>query len=35
MNSRAYANHPTLVLGAKSGGDTPAAIAETLKLTVR
>jgi len=35
MNSRAYANHPTLGLGAKSGGDTPAAIAETLKLTAR
>src|SRR5215475_1536793 len=35
MNSREYANHPTLGLGAKSGGDRPAAIAEKLKLPAR
>src|SRR5260370_15409619 len=31
LNTRAYANPPALGLGAKSGGDTPAATAEMLK----
>src|ERR1700686_2272927 len=35
MNSRLYANHPALGLGVNTGGDTPAGIAETLKLLAR
>src|SRR6266446_5404714 len=31
MNWREYANHPTPGLGAKSGGEAPAASAETLQ----
>jgi hypothetical protein len=35
MNAREYANHPTLGLGAKSGGDAPSAIAEKPKLPAK
>src|SRR5260370_33602466 len=35
MNTRECANLPALGVGAKSGGDTPRAIAETLNLPAR
>src|SRR5215468_3770366 len=35
MNSRVYANHPTLGLGAKSGRDASSALAEPPKLAAR